>query len=161
MRWRSSPGVETARRFAVLIDAAAFFAAVREAALRAQRFIVIMGWDLDSRTRLVGESGQPEDGYPAELAPFLSKLVSERSELEVYLLLWDYSLLYATERERFPQLTLQWQTPPRVQFALDSDVPFGEHQKIVFVDARSCRQRYSQASVCYWEHLMHCGVARG
>ena len=73
-----------------------------------------MGWDLDSRTRLVGESGEAEDGYPVELAPFLSALVTERPDLEVYLLLWDFSLLYATERESFPQLRLQWQTPPRV-----------------------------------------------
>jgi phosphatidylserine/phosphatidylglycerophosphate/cardiolipin synthase-like enzyme/uncharacterized membrane protein YdjX (TVP38/TMEM64 family) len=151
--WR----VETARRFAVLIDAAAFFAAVREAALRAKRFIVIMGWDLDSRTRLVGESGQPEDGYPAELAKFLSKLVSERSELEVYLLLWDYSLLYATERERFPQLTLQWQTPPRVQFALDSNVPFGasQHQKIVVVDGQVAFSGGLDLTIRRWDTPKH------
>ena len=55
--WR----VELAGRFSVLIDGAAFFAAVRQAALKAQRSIFIMGWDLDSRTRLVGESGKPED----------------------------------------------------------------------------------------------------
>ena len=53
--WR----IERAGRFSVLIDGAAFFAAVRQAALSAQRSIVIMGWDLDSRTRLVGESGEP------------------------------------------------------------------------------------------------------
>jgi phosphatidylserine/phosphatidylglycerophosphate/cardiolipin synthase-like enzyme len=93
--WR----VERANRFAVLIDGAAFFAAVRQAPLKAQRSIFVLGWDLDSRTRLVGESGQPEDRYPAELAEFLSALVKERPALNVYLLLWDYSLLYAAERE--------------------------------------------------------------
>ena len=130
--WR----VERANRFAVLIDGAAFFAAVRQAALKAQRSIFVLGWDLDSRTRLVGESGQPEDRYPAELAEFLSALVKERPALNVYLLLWDYSLLYAAEREPFPSLTLQWKTPERVHFSLDNQIPLGasQHQKIVVID---------------------------
>jgi len=130
--WR----VERANRFSVLIDGAAFFGAVRQAALAAQHSIVITGWDLDSRTRLVGESGEPEDGYPAQLSQFLSALVAERPALNVYLLLWDYSLLYAAEREAFPLLALQWKTPPRVQFSLDNCVPLGasQHQKIIVVD---------------------------
>jgi phosphatidylserine/phosphatidylglycerophosphate/cardiolipin synthase-like enzyme/uncharacterized membrane protein YdjX (TVP38/TMEM64 family) len=130
--WR----VERASRFSVLIDAAAFFAAVRQAAIAAQRSIFIMGWDLDSRTRLVGESGSPEDGYPVELAKFLSALVAEKPSLNVYLLLWDFSILYATEREAFPLLSLQWKTPPQVHFSLDNQVPLGasQHQKIVVVD---------------------------
>jgi phospholipase D1/2 len=125
-----------ARRFAVLLDGAAFFGAVRQAALKARRSIAIMGWDLDSRTRLVGETGEAHDGYPLELAPFLSALVQERPELHVYLLLWDYSVLYATERESFPLLSLQWKTPPRVAFSLDNDVPAGssQHQKLVVID---------------------------
>jgi phospholipase D1/2 len=128
--------VENADRFAVLIDGAAFFAAVRQAALKAQHSIFIMGWDLDSRTRLVGESGEPGDMYPAELAAFLTALVNERPALNVYLLLWDYSLFYATEREAFPTLTLHWSMPARVHFSLDNQVPLGgsQHQKIVVID---------------------------
>jgi phosphatidylserine/phosphatidylglycerophosphate/cardiolipin synthase-like enzyme/uncharacterized membrane protein YdjX (TVP38/TMEM64 family) len=132
--WR----IERANRFSVLIDGAAFFGAVREAAVRARRSIVIMGWDLDSRTRLVGASGETHDAYPAELAPFLSALVTERRQLDVYLLLWDYSLLYAAERESFPLFSLQWRTPPRVHFSLDNQVPLGasQHQKIVVIDGQ-------------------------
>jgi phosphatidylserine/phosphatidylglycerophosphate/cardiolipin synthase-like enzyme/uncharacterized membrane protein YdjX (TVP38/TMEM64 family) len=128
--------VERASRFAVLIDGAAFFAAVRQAALKAQQRIFIMGWDLDSRTRLVGESGETDDGYPAELAAFLARLVKERPTLNVYLLLWDFSLLYATERQAFPTLALRWNMPARVHFSLDNQVPLGasQHQKIVVVD---------------------------
>jgi phospholipase D1/2 len=128
--------VEPARRFAVLIDGAAFFAAVRRAALAARHSIFIMGWDLDSRIRLVGGSGEPDDSYPAELAAFLSALVQERPTLNVYLLLWDYSLLYAAEREPFPTLSLSWSMPARVHFSLDNQVPLGasQHQKIVVID---------------------------
>jgi phosphatidylserine/phosphatidylglycerophosphate/cardiolipin synthase-like enzyme/uncharacterized membrane protein YdjX (TVP38/TMEM64 family) len=132
--WR----IERANRFSVLIDGASFFGAVRQAALLARRSIIIMGWDLDSRTRLVDASGQAKDAYPAELAAFLSALVTERSTLNVYLLLWDYSLLYAAERESFPLFSLQWRTPPRVHFSLDNQVPLGasQHQKIVVIDGQ-------------------------
>jgi phospholipase D1/2 len=130
--WR----IESAGRFAMLIDAAAFFGAVRRAALRARHSILIMGWDIDSRTRLVGESGEPDDRYPAELGAFLSALVRERPGLKVRLLLWDFSLFYATEREPFPLVALQWRTPPGVTFSLDNEVPPGssQHQKIIVID---------------------------
>jgi phosphatidylserine/phosphatidylglycerophosphate/cardiolipin synthase-like enzyme len=46
--------VERAHRAAVLVDGASFFAAVRAACLKARRTIFIVGWDIDSRTELVG-----------------------------------------------------------------------------------------------------------
>src|ERR1700754_2791874 len=130
--WR----VERANEMAVLIDGAAFYRAVREALLKARRSIIIVGWDLHSQTRLVGETGRADDGYPETLAEFLSALVRDRPKLVVRLLLWDYSVLYANERELFPRVALGWKTPERVRLALDDAVPFGasQHQKLVIVD---------------------------
>ncbi len=127
--------VERARRAAVLVDGAAFFAAVREAFLQARRTIFIVGWDIDSRTELVGER-PPADGLPTSFAAFLTALAARRPELKIHLLLWDYSLVYAHEREPLPRLSLNWQMPPQVTFCLDSTVPFGssQHQKLVVVD---------------------------
>jgi phospholipase D1/2 len=130
--WR----IERAARAAVLIDAGQYFAAVRQALLKAQSTVFIVGWDIDSRTRLVGESGKADDGFPEELAPFLSALIGQRPKLVVYVLVWDYSLLYALERELFPVVSLHWRTPRRLRFCLDDDLPLGasHHQKIVVVD---------------------------
>jgi phosphatidylserine/phosphatidylglycerophosphate/cardiolipin synthase-like enzyme/uncharacterized membrane protein YdjX (TVP38/TMEM64 family) len=132
---RTAWKVERARRAAVLIDGAAFFAAVREAFLQARRTIFIVGWDIDSRTELVGEQ-PPTDGFPTGFAAFLTELAARRPELRIHLLLWDYSLVYAHEREPLPRLSLNWQMPPQVTFCLDSTVPFGssQHQKLVVVD---------------------------
>jgi phospholipase D1/2 len=129
--WR----IARADRAAVLIDGAAFFGAVRAACLKAQRSIFIVGWDIDSRTRLVG-ADDPSDGYPPVLADFLSELVRDRPELHVYILLWDYSVVYAAERELFSRLSLQWMTPERVTLCMDDAVPFGssQHQKLIVVD---------------------------
>jgi phospholipase D1/2 len=130
--WR----IEQAARAAVLVDGAAFFGAVRRAFLNAQRSIFIVGWDIDSRTRLVGDGNDASDGYSPVLAEFLSELVATRPGLHVYLLLWDYSLVYAMERELFPRLSLQWRTPERVTLCMDNAIPFGssQHQKLIVVD---------------------------
>jgi len=130
--WR----LERAGRAALLIDGASYFGALREALLKARSTVFIIGWDLDSRTRLVDESGQANDGYPEGFADFLTVLVNERPQLTVHLLVWDYSVLYALEREPFPTISLGWRTPRRIRFCLDEDLPAGaaHHQKIVVVD---------------------------
>jgi phosphatidylserine/phosphatidylglycerophosphate/cardiolipin synthase-like enzyme/uncharacterized membrane protein YdjX (TVP38/TMEM64 family) len=130
--WR----IEEARRASLLMDASSYFPAVREALKQAQRNIFIIGWDLDSRTRLVGESGEVIDGWPVTLRDFLTRLARERTHLTIHLLAWDYAVLYALEREPFPSVKLGWNTPSRVRFRLDNALPVGasHHQKIVVVD---------------------------
>ena len=59
-----------AGRLAILNDAAAYFAALREALLLATSHVYIIGWDIHSLTRFVGPSGQADDGYPEELGAF-------------------------------------------------------------------------------------------
>jgi phosphatidylserine/phosphatidylglycerophosphate/cardiolipin synthase-like enzyme/uncharacterized membrane protein YdjX (TVP38/TMEM64 family) len=130
--WR----VEQARRAAVLVDAAAYYGALRAAMRRARHSIAIIGWDIDSRTPLVGTQGVPDDGLPTQLGDFLCTLVRDQPQLSIRLLLWNYSLLYAVEREPLPLLTLQWSTPRQIELCLDDEVPVGSshHQKIVVVD---------------------------
>lgn len=127
---------ERADRAAVLIDAGQYFGAVREALLNARSTVFIIGWDLDSRTRLVGEDGRADDGFPEGLIDFLSAIVKRRPELLIHVLVWDYSILYASERELFPTAWVRWGTPKQIRFCLDDDLPFGasQHQKIVVVD---------------------------
>ena len=104
--------------------------------LRAQHSIFIVGWDIDSRTRLVGESGRVDDGLPVTLVEFLRALVERRPALTIHLLLWNYSVVYAPEREFFPTFALDWNTPKQVHFCLDDKMPLGSshHQKIIMVD---------------------------
>lgn len=130
--WR----IETARRVATLVDAANYYGALRNTLRQAQHSIIIIGWDIDSRTPLVGEDGQTGDDLPRNLGPFLTELVKRRPELSVKLLLWDYFALYSFEREKMPALTLHWSTPPQIELCLDKMLPIGasHHQKVVVVD---------------------------
>lgn len=101
--------------------------------LRAQRSITIVGWDIDSRTPLVGRCTEPEDGFPTELRPFLRALAQRNARLCVNILLWDYASIYALERESFPLVKLNWDG---ANLVLDNCLPLGssQHQKIVVID---------------------------
>ncbi|WP_349628403.1 VTT domain-containing protein [Bradyrhizobium liaoningense] len=125
-----------ARRVAVLNDAAAYFAALREALLEAQDLVYIIGWDIHSRTRLVGAAGRADDGLPEELGPFLRALVQRRPALRINILVWDFVSFYASEREWNSAAKFIADTDGRVRFHLDATLPFGsaQHQKIVCVD---------------------------
>lgn len=121
---------------AVLNDGAAYFAALREALLEAQDLVYIIGWDIHSRTRLVGASGRADDGLPEELGPFLRALVQRRPSLRINILVWDFVSFYASEREWNSAAKFTADTDGRVRFHLDATLPFGsaQHQKIVCVD---------------------------
>ncbi|MGF1612227.1 MAG: VTT domain-containing protein [Kiloniellales bacterium] len=124
-----------ANRLAVLVDAAAYFRAFKAAALRAQHSILIVGWDIHSRTSLEFPDEADPD-LPNELGPFLDHLVTRREGLRVRVLVWDSPLIYSVDREWLPQARFDWFTHPRLCFALDSQHPLGacQHQKIVVID---------------------------
>jgi phospholipase D1/2 len=126
--------VEPAHRAALIIDGEAYFRALHEALRRARRSIFIVGWDLHSEVRLI-RNGDGE-GYPARLGELLDALAEERRRLEIYLLSWDFAMIYAMEREFFPRYKLKWRTKSRVHFSLDGHHPVGgsQHQKMVVVD---------------------------
>jgi phosphatidylserine/phosphatidylglycerophosphate/cardiolipin synthase-like enzyme/uncharacterized membrane protein YdjX (TVP38/TMEM64 family) len=154
--WR----LERAARAAVLIDGASYFQALREALLRARRSVFIVGWDIHSRTRLVGSSGHADDGYPQAFGEFLTALANERPGLEISLLLWDYAMLYAGQREMFPTYTFRWNTPPQVSFCLDSAVPVGssQHQKLIVIDDAIAFSGGLDVTIRRWdtsEHAIH------
>lgn len=151
--WR----VEKARRARMLVDAAEYFSVLRAALLRATQSVLIVGWDIDSRTRFVGPEGDADDGYPALFGEFLTKLASEKPGLEIKLLLWDYSVIYATEREFLPAVPLRWGTPPNIDLCLDDRVPLGasHHQKIVVIDNSLAFSGGLDLTVRRWDTSAH------
>lgn len=128
--WR----IERAHHFALLVDADAYFRAVRAAIRNARHSVFILSWDIDSRMRLV--PGGANDGYPEALGDFLHEVVKSRPGLHAYVLNWDFSMLYALEREWLPVYRLDWRTHRRLAFRMDAKHPIGasHHQKIVVVD---------------------------
>jgi len=132
--WR----IERAERLAFFVDAAPYFSAVRAAIRQAKRSVFILGWDIDSRVRLVPQGAN--DGYPEELGAFLREVVRRERALRMYVLSWDFAMAFALDREWVPlyKLGLRTGPRPRLHFRLDDRHPVSgsHHQKVVVVDDR-------------------------
>jgi phosphatidylserine/phosphatidylglycerophosphate/cardiolipin synthase-like enzyme/uncharacterized membrane protein YdjX (TVP38/TMEM64 family) len=145
--------VEPAGRASFLVDGQAYFTAFREAAIRARRSLFILGWDFDTRIRLLID--REPDGYPDQLGPFLNALLVKRRSLHIYILVWDFHVIYFKER--------QWWLPShllaqrRLHFVKDGTHPVGasHHQKIVVVDDAVAFVGGLDFAQCRWDTREH------
>ncbi len=147
--WR----VEEAPRAAFLIDGEKYFAAVRAAATRAQHSIMILGWEYDTRTRMMVD--QEPDGFPDRIGEFIRELLHRHRQLQVYVLTWDHHLIYSTEREWIPFANLF--APRRLQRVKDGAHPVGaaHHQKIVVIDDAVAFVGGMDFAQCRWDTSAH------
>jgi phosphatidylserine/phosphatidylglycerophosphate/cardiolipin synthase-like enzyme/uncharacterized membrane protein YdjX (TVP38/TMEM64 family) len=124
-----------ARHLSLLQDAGPTFAAIAAAMEAARETIFILGWDIDSRTLLrpTVADGGVSDGSP--LLRLLLTCLARRPRLQIFVLIWDFSLIYAFEREPRPREQFQG-VHPRLHFSLDADHASGgsHHQKVVVID---------------------------
>jgi phosphatidylserine/phosphatidylglycerophosphate/cardiolipin synthase-like enzyme/uncharacterized membrane protein YdjX (TVP38/TMEM64 family) len=120
-----------AHRLALIQDAGPTFAAIATAIEAARRSVFVVGWDLDSRTLLRPDAHSAEDD---RLLPLLCRCLDRNPELEIFILIWDFSIIYAWEREPLPRSQFG-RAHRRLHFALDQSASGGSHhQKIVVVD---------------------------
>ena len=158
-----------ARHLSLIQDAGPAFAAIADAMEAARESIFIVGWDLDSRTPLrprpgthqhghgAGD-GPPQDGplEGAALLPLLLGCLARQPRLQVFILVWDYSVIYAFERE--PRTREQFgRAHPRLHFAMDGDHASGasHHQKIVVVDDQVAFVGGIDLTMHRWDHPRH------
>ena len=127
--WR----VARADRASVLIDGAPYFAHLEAALRKAQRSILIIGWDFDGSIRLRPDV-PAEDSPP--LGPLLRSLLEERPGLEIRILVWSVAVVHAPGAPGPLIFGADWQDHPRLQLKLDTHHPLyaAHHQKIVCID---------------------------
>lgn len=145
-----------APRFAVLIDAADYYANLRQAIIAAERSVVIVGWDIDSRTVLVPEK-KPNDGFPSQLLPFLNAVLTRKPDLHIVLLAWDFSMIYAFEREFLPGYTFRSKAHPQLHFVLDGAHALGasHHQKVAVIDGCMAFAGGMDLTIRRWDRSAH------
>jgi phosphatidylserine/phosphatidylglycerophosphate/cardiolipin synthase-like enzyme len=134
--WR----VEQADRLALLVDGAAYFAAVRAAILNARHSIWLLAWVFDPLTRLTPDrnrrSGDPESAD--RLGLMLRRLSALNPALDVRVLAWDMPWMMGAS-QGFPcQRGAAYFLGSRVKYRLDGTLPRSacHHQKVLVIDGR-------------------------
>lgn len=135
------PGLTCAQLFddgrsGVLVDGHDFYKAFYEACCQAQRQILLTGWQFDTKVDLVRGDEAKDCTLPTRFAKFLHDLAESRPELEIYMLPWDASAVFAFEREPLQKLRFHINGHPRIHYKMDNAHPTGasHHQKLVVVD---------------------------
>src|SRR4051794_30179953 len=90
--WR----IEQAGRFALIVDAAEYYKAAKRAILSAERSVMLIGWDFDSRIEFEPE-GQTIEG-PNRLGPFLLWAADRRPAAMFRLLKWNLGMIETLTR---------------------------------------------------------------
>jgi phospholipase D1/2 len=73
----------------VLIDARDYYLAVHAAVLRAERYVLMAGWQFDSKVPLVRGRDAEQALGPVRLLDLIKHAAAAKPELEFYLLAWD------------------------------------------------------------------------
>jgi len=129
--WRIRP----AGAVSFLVDGAEYFGTLLRSLQQARRQVLILSWDIYSRLRLAGAS---PTGDVQELGELLNQLATRERDLRIHVLNWDFSTLFAPDREWAPIYRLNWKSRARVRFEMDDVCPAGgsHHQKVVVIDDR-------------------------
>jgi phospholipase D1/2 len=127
--------VERAGRAALVVDAADYFRLARQAMLRAEKQIMLIGWDFDTRICLDYDA---DDGAPVELGAFLSWLPKNRRGLQIHILKWDIGAIKLLGRGTTILRLARWAANNQIHFKLDGAHATGasHHHKIVVIDDR-------------------------
>ena len=103
--------------------------------LRAEKQIMLIGWDFDTRICLDYDA---DDGAPAELGAFLSWLPKNRPGLQIHILKWDIGAIKLLGRGTTVLRLARWAANSQIHFKLDGAHAVGasHHHKIVVIDDR-------------------------
>jgi phosphatidylserine/phosphatidylglycerophosphate/cardiolipin synthase-like enzyme len=123
---------------AAIVDARSYYRAFYRGALQAERYLLVAGWQFDSEVALLRGPDAEGAPLPVTFLPFLGALCARRPELRIYLLAWDFSLVYALEREWLQRLRFGVGTPAGLSFRFDTHplAAGSHHQKFVVVDGQ-------------------------
>lgn len=103
--------------------------------LKAEKQILLIGWDFDTRILLDEEPG---DDAPETLGAFISWLARHRPQVAIHILRWDWGATKLLARGTTVLRLLNWARTRQIRFKLDGAHPLGasHHQKIVVIDDR-------------------------
>lgn len=116
----------------VVIDAADYYHLIHEVMEKAQKRILILGWDFDTRICLERSGGAKSE----TLGQFFLRLAKTNPTREIAILKWNFGALKQFVRPRAAWMLWRWARTEAIAFHFDSAHPPGcsHHQKIVVID---------------------------
>jgi phosphatidylserine/phosphatidylglycerophosphate/cardiolipin synthase-like enzyme len=155
--WR----VEGADRAALIVDAANYYRHALHALLEARSQVLLIGWDVDTRVRLVDE--EPPQGAPPGLGALLSWLSKRRPDLNIYILVWDNALPSLLGRGTTMLRMMRWGLDPTITTKFDSTHPLdgSHHQKILVIDDKIAFCGGIDITGSRWDTRRHCDEEPG
>ncbi|MEW6381122.1 MAG: phospholipase D-like domain-containing protein [bacterium] len=129
-------GVYDVQETGLLVDARDYYRAFYAAAEKARHYILIAGWQFDSEVQLIRGDDVKNPDQEVRFYHFLKSLCERNPELEIYMLAWDFSIVYALTREWFQAWRFSWGASRQIRFHFDSHHPIGasHHQKFAVID---------------------------
>jgi phosphatidylserine/phosphatidylglycerophosphate/cardiolipin synthase-like enzyme len=126
--WR----VAKADRLGVLVDGEAYFRALEAVLEQARNEVWIIGWDFNPDIPV-----RPDEPQSPMLGAFLLRLVEQRPDLIIRVLIWAMGPIYSGKSLKMFRKR-RWSSHPRIRLAFDSRHPIrgSHHQKFVVVDDR-------------------------
>jgi phosphatidylserine/phosphatidylglycerophosphate/cardiolipin synthase-like enzyme len=124
-------------RSGVIVDADAYYRALADAIESATSYVLLAGWQLESTVLL---RRRPEDaGRPRTLGEIVRAAALASPDLQFRVLAWDWSKIYALDREWGTKQKLEEAGQGRLRFLHDRSHPQGasQHDKIVVVDGHT------------------------
>lgn len=155
--------VENKARFATpLIDCGNYYKALHNAIKKAKHSIFIVGWDIDSRIRLLRGEDEKNSEAPSVISDLLKWKANQEPDIQIYLLRWDSSLAFFAQREMWAKEVWEEKTPDNVKTELDDTIPMGgsQHQKIVVIDDEVVFSGGMDVSTNRWDTRDHPVVSK-
>lgn len=147
--------LDIADQVGVLIDGEQYYSAFADLILQARHQVFILCWDVDSRTALLRPCD--EEHKPCTLVDVLLNALDRNPGLHIYLLAWDYSMIYAFEREWRPLFSQKMCQHERLHVHYDDQHPIGacHHQKALIVDDKTALVGGFDPSKWRWDSSCH------
>ena len=144
-----------ADRLGLVVDGENWFPAVADLVLQARQQAVLLCWDVDSR--VVMRRPCDSEKAPCHLTAILHEALERNPDLTIYLLPWDFAMIYAFEREWLPLFTRPMARHPRLRVRYDDEHPLGasQHQKLLVVDDRAALVGGFDPSRWRWDRRAH------
>jgi phospholipase D1/2 len=133
---RNCWNISEVNKTGLFVDARDYYRAFYGAAKAAESYILLSGWQFDSNVDLLRGEDAKAAGSSATLLPFLNDLCEQKTALRIYILAWDFSMIYSIDREWFQSWYFNLTTNERLQFRFDCCDSFdaSHHQKFVVID---------------------------